>query len=93
MEVLPARQRLPCRCRKCEARKTVVVRRSRGNAEDQLIAERCSVCGSRGFRVDNWRKLNEWHAGGCRCGAYGKDWPHAKGRGKCLYNEKEPEHD
>ena len=93
MEIAPNRKRLPCRCRNCGTRKTVVIYRKKGDDDSQLEAQRCAFCGRKGFRVDRWRMSNEWHAGGCKCGAYGGDWPHAKGRGKCIYNDKEPNHD
>ncbi len=78
---------IPCRCRKCGARKSIT--RARFIALGKQITEwryKCA-CGNRSWRIDRWRIKNELGIKPtCFCGGY---WfPHRAKSKWCEHNPK-----
>lgn len=76
-------QKTNCRCRKCQARKTL-----NRHPDNYIIIPRC-FCGARDWRVDHYRMNKEylkWRKEKCHCPGY--DFPHRKGGGWCFHNSK-----
>lgn len=57
--------RFHCRCRKCDARKVLLM------APDQYATQpQCNVCSQRDFRIDAWMQKRNTRATSCFCGGY-----------------------
>lgn len=71
-------QRTPCRCRRCDVRKTLP-----RHPDNYIRVPKC-FCGSDEWRVDYYRIHTEWGVKGCDCQGY--EFPHRRGGGWCLHN-------
>ena len=71
-----------CRCRKCKARQVKAQ-----HPDAYARPPRCRACGVAGALVVNaWANARPWRKTTCCCDGY---WfPHKKGTGACIYNEK-----
>ncbi len=71
--------RYSCRCRKCDARKTLA---RHPDTYHPGRAPKCA-CGVRDWRVDPWMMGRNTRAGSCYCPAY--HFPHRKGSLFCWF--------
>ena len=71
-----------CRCRKCSARQVKA-----RHPDDYCRPPRCRKCKAVGsLLVNAWANRRPWRALTCNCDGY---WfPHKRGTGSCIYNEK-----
>lgn len=74
--------RFHCRCRKCRARQV-----KRMHPDHYARPPRCKSCGLvNTLIVDVWANRRPWRKLTCHCDGY---WfPHKRGTGQCVYNEK-----
>lgn len=65
-------RRWPCRCRKCEARRTLAK-----HPDEYIRPPRCACGGT--YRVDKFRKTVEHKRTACYCSAFWWSGPHRRG--------------